>query len=414
VIDAKLEERLVLSSTPATPPPAPPPAFSTVLNGNARPWRTVAQLRARYAHEARLAALLLRNEMAAQIDQYFASGSVLTPQRAANLNASLHGAVDATALGLSSMASLLPRSSRVLVPAIQRVLLGTGSSSLSSRLNAIFTATNTSSATGLQSAIAQAINLLPSQLTSQINRFFNTTNAGALAVNSSGQRIPLSQFMAQQLVSQISNTLGTLAQSFPNVLNSMVAANSATGNPNQQLFQQFGTQVSNALSTAAFEIGSALSIFNNSSNVISQIQPALSGSHSSITNLVASLPNMPMGSSTLSSAIGNAFNTGFSNLMTPVTSFLGMPAQTVQTLLPTVTTQVFTNPFAAPFTSSGFNNGFAGGPNTGFAGFGIAPSSFNTNFGTGFGNFVTVGSQGLGVITTPLGTINLTGGFLTS
>jgi hypothetical protein len=66
----------------------------------------------------------------------------------------------------------------------------------------------------------------------------------------------------------------------------------------------------------------------------------------------------------------------------------------------TLPTSGFTSPFGTAFTGSaffnGFNNGFATGTTPGFIGFGMAPTAFNTNFGTGFNNAVSSFNQNLG------------------
>ena len=98
-----------------------------------------------------------------------------------------------------------------------------------------------------------------------------------LAVNSSGQRIPLEQYLGGQLVNQVGGTLGLLAQSFPNVANAMLFPNGATGIPTQAAMNSFTTQYNNALATAAYQLGSGLSLFPGSSNVISDLQPILFG-----------------------------------------------------------------------------------------------------------------------------------------
>jgi hypothetical protein len=57
-------------------PPAPPGASGLVI-GNARPWRTAKQLGAAYAHQIRLAGLVLRNAVADQVNQMYARGSIV-------------------------------------------------------------------------------------------------------------------------------------------------------------------------------------------------------------------------------------------------------------------------------------------------------------------------------------------------
>ena len=77
--------------------------------------------------------------------------------------------------------------------------------------------------------LTNLFNSASQQTVSQINNFFNTTPVNQLSVNASGQRIPLEQFLGGQLVSQVGNTLGSLAQSFPNVANAALFPNGTTG-----------------------------------------------------------------------------------------------------------------------------------------------------------------------------------------
>jgi len=275
VTDARLEERVALSSTAVTPPPAPLPVFSRILIGHARPWHTLRQLRADYAHQARVAALVLRNEIAYRVDQLYVNGSVPTAQQLADFNASAQGAVDGAALRLSSQA-------------------------------------------------------LSSQVASSTN---------------------------------------------------------------------------SALDAAAMELGSSLSLFSGSSNVLSQVAPIFFSSTSPLANLATSLQSIPSGSQAFNSAVTSAFNTSFSTLLSPLTSFLGMPSQTNATLPTSGLTSPFTSQFNASRFDSGFNNGFASNANTGFVGFGVAPTVFNTNFSTGFNTFASMATQSSGLIITPLGTI---------
>jgi hypothetical protein len=69
---------------------------------------------------------------------------------------------------------------------------------------------------------------------------------------------------------------------------------------------------------------------------------------------------------------------------------------------PTETVENNSRPLASNFTgstfASGFNNGFAVSPATGFFGFGQAPANFDTNFGTGFNTLVYTLNLGLGVV----------------
>jgi hypothetical protein len=438
VAEAMLEERLVLSSTGSvlTPPPAPPPVYSAIVIHSLTAWKTVKQLRTAYTHQLKLATLDLRNEVASEIQQLYANGSVPTSQQLSDLNTSVRGALDATALRLSSQAALLPGSGTRLVPAIQNSLLGPGSKSLSSELSSLLqSGRDTVSAGRLQSALGRAIMLAPNQISPQVTSFFNTTNLNALSVNSSGQQIPLKQFMAGQVVNQLSGTLGSLAQSFPDVANSVLFPNGATGTPTQDLMNTFSQQVSNALNTAAFQLGSSLALFDGSSNLITQLAPMLfgsttnlnsgsstnlnsgsstnlnSGSSANLTSLASALQSLPFGDTGFSSAVTNAFNSSFSNLLGSINSFLGMQGQSSNLTLPT---SGFTSPFSSQFSgssfNSGFNSGFASGTSPGFVGFGVSPSSFDTSFGTGFNNLVSAVSQNFGFVNTPLGITGTVGG----
>lgn len=419
VTEASLEERLALSGTATaaadstagplitqvmpittpgvTPPPAAPPFNPGVTVVRAHHGLTAAHLRAAYARQVRAAMADLRSAIRNDARQLQANGSTPTAQQLADFNAMVSGALDATALRLTSAAALLPNAGSRLIPAIQNALLGSGSSSLTSRLSALAQSGRLSGSTGaLQSAITQQINAASRQNVAQFNSFFSTTPLNRLSVNSSGQRIPLQQFMGGQLLTQLGNTLGTLAQNFPNVANAALFPNGATGTPSQAALNAFATQMSNALGTTAFQLGSALSLFPNSSNVTAQLQPMLFGAANSTNSLVSALQNLEFGSTGFNTAVSTAFNNAFQNFASPLGSFFGMTGQS-NLALPT---SGFTNPFGTQFSgssfSNGFNNGFATGTNIGFIGFGQAPTAFNTNFGTGFNNAVTTlnGSMG--------------------
>jgi hypothetical protein len=417
--EASLEKRLVLSSvvtattesgatplvtvvmpltTPGvTPPPAAPPFNPHVIAARAAHRLTVAHLRAVYARQVRAAMRDLRTAIRTNVVQLRASGTTPTAPQLADFNARVGGAIDATALRLSSQAALLPGAGTRLIPAIQNALLGSGSRSLISRLSTLAQAGQLSGSAGaLQSALTRQINLAGRQTTAQLNNFFSTTPLNSLSVNSSGQRIPLQQFMGNQLLNQLGNTLGILSQNFPTVANAALFPNGITGIPTQSVLNAFGTQVGNALGTAAFQLGSALALFPGSANVIAQLQPMLFGAANSTNSLVSALQNLQFSSTGFNTAVANAFNNAFQSFATPLGSFFQMTGQS-NLALPTTG---FTNPFGSLFSGSsfnnGFNNGFATGTNIGFIGFGQAPSAFNTNFGTGFNNLVSTLNQNMG------------------
>jgi hypothetical protein len=396
---------MVLSSAtavPLTPPPAPPPMSLMSLR------LQTAQLRANYVRQFQAASADLKSAVRADVAQLFANGAAPTAQQMANFNAQLAGAVDATAFRLSSQAALLPNSSARLVPAIQNSLLGSAPNTLVSRMNALVNSSAVNgSAQTLQSALVTQINRASLQNTAQVRNFFNTAALNRASVNSSGQRIPLAQFMGQQVVNQVGNTFGTLAQSFPVVANSMLFPNEVTtASPTQELFQEFGLQLRNALSTAQFQLSSDMALFPGSSAVTQRIQPAIFGSPTSTTSLMAALQNLPFGSSNFNSAAATTFNTAFQNVITPINTFFRNATQSNVTL----PTSGFTSPFMSTFTgstfNSGFNNGFATGTNPGFIGFGTAPTTFNAEFGNGFQNLI----DNLPTTSGPLGTTGQVGG----
>jgi hypothetical protein len=385
----------------------------------------VSQIHGAYRKQVRAATRDLQAAIQSQVGQLYANGATPTAQQIADFNASIAGALNATALRLSTQAALLPRGGTRLVPAIQNALLGAGPRSLVSRLNTLVQSGQLSGTTGASAnALTRLLNTTNQQAVSRINTYFNNTPVTQLSVNSTGQRIPLEQFMGNQLLNQVANTFGTLAQTFPSVANSTLFPNGTNVTPTQAEVNQFNTQVGNALATAAFQVGSGLSVFPGSSGVISQLQPLLFGSTNSPVNSVASsaatginstggtfnpsassaatgiagnsfsslvsaLQGLPFGSTGFNTAVSNAFGTAFQNLVTPLNQFFQMTGQPNVTL----PTNGFTSPFGSAFTGNtffnGFNNGFATGTTPGFIGFGTAPTGFNTNFGTGFNNSVS-------------------------
>ena len=98
----------------------------------------------------------------------------------------------------------------------------------------------------------------------------------------------------------------------------------------------------------------------------------------------------------MNTAVSSAFGNAFQNIVSPLDSLFGMTGQSNLTL----PTTGFTSPFGSAYTDStffnGFNNGFATGTNPSFIGFGMAPTAFNTNFGTGFNNFISTVNQNNG------------------
>jgi len=448
VTESRLEERLVLDAgtgsgnpvvlvmTPptnlapagVTPAPAAPPISPVVaaraLARAARPL-AVSQIHGAFRQQVRAATRDLQAGIQGQVGQLFHNGTTPTPQQIADFNASIAGALDATALRLSTQAAILPRGATRLVPRIQNALLGSGPRSLVNRLGNLVQSGQLSGTTGASArALTRLLNGTNQQTLSRINTFFNTNPLNRLSVNSTGQRISLGQFMGNQLLNQVANTFGVLAQSFPSVANSVLFPNGipstagTTITPAQDALNTFNTLVNNALGTAAFQLGSGLALFPNSSGVISQLQPILFGAANNaassaatgintggstfnpgassagiagntVSSLAAALQNLQFGSTGFNTAVNDAFGNAFQNLVTPLGQFFQMNALSNMTL----PSNGFINPFGSAFTGNnffeGFNNGFTTGTTPGFIGFGTAPTGFNANFGTGFNNMVS-------------------------
>ena len=263
--------------------------YSPIVISNAAPWRTVRQLRHAYTRQVKLAALDLRNAVATDIQQLYADNNGdPTSQQMANLTASVEGAVDATALQLSSEASLLPASSNRLVPAIQNSLLGSGSRSLATTLNSILqSAGNTATAQQLQRTLGRVIAMAPA------NWWVGSTTTSARPVSTSSPLIaaaskfpfrstwPISssanlatRWDRWQKATRVSPTRCSIPMTW-RATSSQVAS--------QALTSEFNTMASNALATAAMQLGSDLSLFSGDSSVASQLDPLLFGTTTSTT-----------------------------------------------------------------------------------------------------------------------------------
>jgi hypothetical protein len=202
-----------------------------------------------------------------------------------------------------------------------------------------------------------------------------------------------------------------LAQSFPSVATTMLFP-SGTTVATQSSMNAFNQQTGNALGTAAMQLGSDLALLNGSTSTsaTAQLNQALFGSPSNPNGLVTALQTLPFGSTTLNASATNTFNTGFNNMVVAMSPVLGVQASSNMTLPTTGFTNIFTPQFTVSTFNSGFNNGFAAPTSVGFVGFGMAPTVFNTNFGIGFNELVSLSNLEGGFIQTPLGTIGVVGG----
>jgi hypothetical protein len=401
-----------------------------------------AQVRVAYNQQLRAAVTDLRNAIRSDINQAYANGPLVTSQQRADLNAMIGGAIDATALRLTAQASLLPASQTRLIPSLQTSLLGPFG--LTGRVNAAINSSRLdTSPQRLDLAITRGLMLTAQQNNGGLNAFFRTTPVAALSVDTSGQRIPIQQFLASRLVTNFGDSLGMLAQNYPLVAQamlggsgstlgsgsgSMLGSGSASGSgstgvgpiattiaPTQAQLAAFNGQFNNALGTTMFQLGSGLSVLNNAggTNFAAQLNPFFFGPN----GLGSTLRGVQFGSSGFNSAVSGAFNNAYLNSVSTLNSSLALQPNALGTLPSTN----FQNPFGTTFAGStfnnGFNNGFITGTGTGVAGFGVSPTGFNTNFGTGFNSAVSAFNGNLGFIpsgTSTIGGVGTIGGTGTS
>jgi hypothetical protein len=151
----------------------------------------------------------------------------------------------------------------------------------------------------------------------------------------------------------------------------------------------FNRLASNALQTAAFQLGNGLSLLSGASQAASQIQPLLFGSGIGSTSLASAFQNFQFGSTGFNSAVSNAFTSTFQSLGNALSPLLGLQRQSSMTLPTSGFTSLFGSNFTGSNFASGFNNGFVAAPATGFIGFGQAPAALNSNFGTSFNTLVS-------------------------
>jgi len=213
--DACLEDRLemaILAGVPRTPSAL----VSTAQAGTGQQGTmSLQQIRQAFVQQFRAANRDLLQLIGNEITLAYRNGTP-SAQQLADLNAQINGAVNATAFRLSSQAALLPNGSARLVPAIQNALLGSRTNGLLGRIQALTQSSRaTSSIQSLQNAVGRQLNAVAQGNLNQLARFFNTTSLNRLSVDTTGNRIPLQQFLGRQVITQFGNTLGGLSQSFP-------------------------------------------------------------------------------------------------------------------------------------------------------------------------------------------------------
>jgi hypothetical protein len=429
----QLEERVVLNASSASIASLVGAQIASQLGQAARPGAgplaQARQLNTLYRQQFRDAQSGLQQYIANQVSSAFGdpanvgADGRLTAQARANLQNTLNGAINATALRLSAQTALLPgATNRNLVSNLQTSILGNQANSLASRIaSRIGSGRLAGSAPMLANTINRQVTAALSNNAARLGGFLSTTPLARLSVDATtGQRIPITQFMGNQAIAQLNNTFGTLANSVGPL--AQTALFDADGVFNPQAVSAFQQQFNTALNTAAFQTGSLAALFPNSATATSQLQSALFGSGvdattgQPIVSLASGLAGLfPTGETGATPFTPDLFNTNFQDAFTGAfqgfdTSIRDLllgdtrvpPDAGVTFQLPTGFFQsgaTFPSLFGSQFTgssfNSGFNNGFATTGN-GFIGFGTAPSDFNAGFGTGFNDLVSAANTTFG------------------
>ena len=154
-----------------------------------------------YQTQFRAAATDLKTALHTQIDRIYANGRP-TEDQLKNLETLVIGAVDATAIGVSSQVGLLPAAGDTLVPRIQDALLSSNRS-LSTQLNGIIGYGRfNQSASRLKTMLDRTIDQYANRATREFRNFLNTTPLYRLSVDNAGQQVPIQQYIAQQVVAR--------------------------------------------------------------------------------------------------------------------------------------------------------------------------------------------------------------------
>lgn len=302
-----LEERVVMSASASADLifTRPPVAMGAV---NVRSFNS-PQIAQAYRVQFRQASQALRRAIRMEANQLLANG---TPDQQAieNFNASVQGAINATALRVASQASLLPNASNRILPQLERALLGNGPNSLTTQLQQITSqdvnrfprpdvvvrggaqaraVANTPDAVNTPGGLnrfprpnivvrnlQRSVNQVLNNQANNVANFVSSGTAQRLSTNSFNQRIPLRRFMAGSALNQFGNTLASLSNGFQNVANTSLFADGTTVTPDRLApFLNQGTQ---ALGTALFQLGSAFSLFPNANTTLfPQLQNAIFG-----------------------------------------------------------------------------------------------------------------------------------------
>ena len=296
-----------------TPAPAPSP-FTPISNTRL----TAAQLETDFLTANRAATAALQQEIRTDAAQLFANGKP-TQSQLFNFTSEAAGAIDATAMRLSSQAAHLPGQNSALLAQIQNTLMGPTANSLVNRiagatLSARLTGSHRPGFPRRRQPTASAHGESPGNA-ANLTHFFNTTSINRNSVNAAGQMIPLQQFIGTQIVNQFANNLGSLANAFSTQTGQLFSNNSSTA-PTTSQISTFRNQTAQALGVVTSTLGNDLSLLGSTASQVNpRIQSAFNvaapGSTSSffsgLMNITSFLPGV-------GSNPTNPFNTPFNGL----------------------------------------------------------------------------------------------------
>ena len=135
----------------------------------------------------------LRQYLNTQISQLYANGRP-TAEQLANFKTQAAGAINATALRVSSQLALLPRATDRLVANLQDALLSNNGTSLISRINRLASSPRISqSAARLDAAVNRAVGSFTNQARGQFTNYLITTPIYRLSQDPTTGTDPLSQ-----------------------------------------------------------------------------------------------------------------------------------------------------------------------------------------------------------------------------
>ena len=394
--DIRLEDRVVLNGGGGTAHVVPvaaaiSPAVRAQQSG-AQNTFTRRELLSVYRQQFNAARDSLRQALSTQINQLFANGRP-TGEQLANFRTLSSGAIDATALRVSSQLALLPRATDRLVAQLQNELLGNNRASLVSRINNFANSSRINQSAGrLDAAVNRVLGSFTTQAQGQFANFLTTTPILSIVAGCDdrckGSRFG-SSWPSKSSASSATPSPGS-SQSFPNVATSALF-NNGTMITDPAAQHAFGARLGSALGVINFQLANNIGVFRGlGSTLAPTLQQAFfgngqtgTGGTTGFTNLFATLSSVP----TTMTDFFPGVNTAFNNLFGSVSGSLTNAFHMLPTGSPNLPTGPLSNPWGPVLQSfgNGFNNGFG----TGVMGFGQVPAGQGNSFSNGFGGLVT-------------------------